>query len=159
MSGIFPTHDMPEITSSTQLVYFHDKLTCFCSHLDIASARGVGGRRGRRRGDGRHLVLEETLPISLILGEDLVLGLIVAVVHSDCFSLGGKLPKNAAGRGLLLALLGRLGGIGGSDGNSRDAKCGSGNDELHVADFACCVGLFGGYRLLVHVGSLGYVAS
>lgn len=121
-------------------MYSHNKLTC--SYLDIASASGRGRRRrGRTRrgrfGDGRHLVLEETLPISLILGEDLVLGLVVAIVHSDCFSLGGKLPKNAAGRGLLLALLGRLGGIGGSNGNSRDAKCGSGNDELHVADFSC----------------------
>ena len=118
-------------------MYSHYKLTC--SHLDIASARGVGGRRGGRIGDGRHLVLEETLPISLILGEDLVLGLVVAIVHSGRFSLGGKLPKNAAGRGLLLALLCRLGGIGGRNGNSRDAKCGSGNDELHVADLRVLV--------------------
>ena len=45
------------------------------------------------------------------------------------------LAKDAAGRGLLLVLPFRLGGIDRSDGDSRDAKCGRGNGELHFVDF------------------------
>ena len=99
-------------------MYFHDKLTCFCSHLDIASTRGVGGRRGGRRGDGRHLVLEETLPISLILGEDLVLGgiggLVLALIHGHQPPHGVDLP------GLVLVFL--------SSSIDADDKCGEAND-------------------------------
>ena len=106
----------------------HTKLR---TYLSIASSSRRGGRR---IGDGRHLVLEEALPISLILGKDLVLGLV------DCsggsLSLGRELlAKDAAGRGLLLVLPVRLGGIDRSDGDSRNAKCGRGNDELHFVDF------------------------
>ena len=106
----------------------HTKLR---TYLSIASSSRRGGRR---IGDGRHLVLEEALPISLVLGKDLVLGLVHC--SGGSLSLGRELlAKDAAGRGLLLALPVRLGGIDGSDGDSRDAKCGSGNDELHFVDF------------------------
>ena len=102
-------------------MYSHNKLTC--SYLDIASASGRGrrrrGRTGRGRiGDGRHLVLEETLPISLILGEDLVLGgiggLVLALIHGHQPPHGVDLP------GLVLVFL--------SSSIGADDECGEAND-------------------------------
>ena len=117
-------------------MYSHYKLTC--SHLDIASARGVGGRRGGgvggrrggRIGDGRHLILEKTLPISLILGEDLVLGgiggLVLALIHGHQPSHGVDFP------GLVLVFL--------SSSICADDECGEANDagdaEPHAGDIS-----------------------
>ena len=107
----------------------------FFTYLDIASASGRWcRRRGRTRrgriGDGRHLVLEETLPISLILGEDLVLGgiggLVLALIHGHQPPHGADLP------GLVFIFL--------SSSICADDECGEANDagdaEPHAGDIS-----------------------
>ena len=100
--------------------------TSIKTYLDITGARGVGGRGGRRIGDGRHLVLEEALPISLVLGKDLVVDSIGGLVLA--LSVGHQLSDGLGLPGLVLVL---VSSSIGADDERREANDG-GDAESHV---------------------------
>ena len=115
-------HLVPNNYHSEYIAHFSPLRT----HLSITSTGRVGRRGGRRISDGRHLVLEEALPITLVLGKDLVVdglgGLVLAL------SIGHQLTDGLGGLpGLVLVLLSSSIGADDESGEANDG----GNTEPH----------------------------
>ena len=115
-------HLVPNNYHSEYIAHFSPLRT----HLSITSTGGVGRRGGRRISDGRHLVLEEALPITLVLGKDLVVdglgGLVLALSIGHQLTDGlGSLP------GLVLVLLSSSIGADDESGEANDG----GDTEPH----------------------------